>query len=278
MIKLPGLERLGTLGFVGERKAVSLLCLGFFTTLFFMIGLSARTELPEWVPVFTGMFLVYVTAFMGVAAEWFWGRWFAVGLGYWGCTMAVMAFVTTRSFPPAMVIFGVMHALIAVCLLGEKMAAVFDAKPAWRERWKLDEQGVLRVRKSVTRMASSLPALIMFALAPREGQSLAAFGAPVFDSALLALAAMGLVAMAGFLVTRRTWAVLALGAVGVGVFAKAILGGGHLFSSQMYFDPAALPHAACGFQLAGLFAGAMMIAACLPFAYPMARFVLSGRK
>ena len=50
-MKLPGLDRLGSVGFVGERKALSLLCLGFYTTLFFMIGLSARSELPEWVPV-----------------------------------------------------------------------------------------------------------------------------------------------------------------------------------------------------------------------------------
>src|SRR6185369_5783243 len=125
-MKLPGLDRLGSVGLVGERKAIALLCLGFYTTLFFMIVLSARTELPEWLPVFVGMTTVYVIAFMGVAAEWFWGRWFATGLGYWGCTMAVMAFVTTRSFPAPMIVFGVMHGLISVCLLGEKMAAVFD--------------------------------------------------------------------------------------------------------------------------------------------------------
>src|SRR5438270_1336820 len=122
-MKLPFMDKLGSVGLVGERKAISLLCLGFYVTLFFMIGLSARTELPEWVPVFAGMFAVYVTAFMAVAAEWFWGRWFATGLGYWGCTMAVMAFVTTRSLPTPMIIFGVMHALTALCLQGEKMAA-----------------------------------------------------------------------------------------------------------------------------------------------------------
>jgi hypothetical protein len=278
MIKLPGLDRLGTVGFVGERKAISLLCLGFYTTLFFMIGLSARSELPEWVPVFASMFLVYTTAFISVAAEWFWGRWFAIGLGYWGCTMAIMAFVTTRSFPPALVIFGVMHGLISLGLMGEKMAAVFDAKPAWRERWKLDEQGVLRVRKSVTRMASSLPALIMFALAPREGQSLATFGLPATDALLLGLAAMGIVSMIAFLVTRRTWAVLALGAVGVAVFARALTNGGHLYSGNLLFDPSSLPAAQFGFELSGVFAGAMLIAASLPFAGPIASFVLRGRK
>ena len=111
-MKLPFMDTLGSVGLVGERKAMALLCLGFYTTLFFMIGLSARTELPEWVPVFSAMTLMYALAFFSVAAEWFWGRWFATGLGYWGLTMTVMAWVTTRSLPPAMIIFGTMHGIV----------------------------------------------------------------------------------------------------------------------------------------------------------------------
>src|SRR6476646_7827855 len=108
-MKLPFMDTLGSVGLVGERKALALLCLGFYTTLFLMIVLSPRTELPELVPVFSAMTLMYIVAFFSVAAEWFWGRWFATGLGYWGCTMAVMAFVTTRSFPTPMIVFGAMH-------------------------------------------------------------------------------------------------------------------------------------------------------------------------
>src|SRR5258707_12686572 len=122
-MKLPFMDTLGSVGLVGERKALALLCLGFYTTLFFMIGLSARTELPEWVAVFTAMTLMYGIAFFSVAAEWFWGRWFATGLGYWGITMTIMALVTTRSLPPAMIIFGSMHAVAAVCLAGGNIAA-----------------------------------------------------------------------------------------------------------------------------------------------------------
>jgi hypothetical protein len=207
-MKLPGVDALGSVGLVGERKALALLCLGFYTTLFFMVGLSARTELPEWLPVFIGMTVIYTTAFMGVAAEWFWGRWFATGLGYWGCTMAVMAFVTTRSLPPQMIIFGVMHALISLCLAGEKMAAVFDAKPQWRERWKLDDQGVLRVRRSVTRAASSLPALVMFALAPRENAGSFAVG---WDLTAIVLGALAIAALIGLLTSLRTWTILSRG-------------------------------------------------------------------
>lgn len=275
-MKLPGLDRLGSVGLVGERKALALLCLGFYTTLFFMIGLSARTELPEWVPVFVGMTLIYVTAFLAVGAEWFWGRWFATGVGYWGCTMAIMAFVTTRSLPTPMVVFGVMHGLVALCLMGEKMAAAFDAKPAWRERWKLDEQGVIRVRRSVTRAASSLPALIMFALAPREGGE--AFGVARFDPITVGLATLGVIAVIGLLTTRRTWNVMALGAVGVAVLWRAFAATGTLFATHSYIDPTTLPHATCAFQLLGIFAGAGLVAASLPFLGPIASFVLRGRR
>lgn len=279
-MKLPILDSLGRVGFVGERKALALLCLGFYTTLFFMIGLSARTELPEWVPVFVGMTIIYTTAFMGVAAEWFWGRWFATGLGYWGGTMAIMAFVTTRSLPAPMVVFGIMHALVIACLAGEKMAAAFDAKPAWREKWKLDEQGVIRVRKSVTRAASSLPALIMFALAPREAAETFALQ---YDPAAWALLAMGVLAV-GSLLERRAYAPLLLGAAGALSLVKALASPGALYHTSVpytgssYLDPAGLPHANCALPILGVFAGAAMLAACAPFLQPIASYLLRGRR
>jgi hypothetical protein len=256
------LERLGRVGFVGERKALALMCLGFYATLFFLIGLSARTELPEWVPVFVGMMLVYLTGFFAVAAEWFWGRWFATGIGYWGVTMTGMALVAARGLPPAMVVFGTMHALITVCLAGEKMAVAFDAKPGWRERWKLDEQGVVRVRRSVTRAASSLPALIMFALAPRESAGLGV--------TLFAIAALGL----GGVLARRTWGVLALGAgglLGIGA-ALGLCCQQSLGAEAMGLFGGLAPIVATPALLVG-FAGAALLAAALPFAAPMARFL-----
>ena len=263
-MKLPYVDALGSVGLVGERKALALLCLGFYTTMFFMIGLSARTELPEWVPVFSAMTLMYGVTFFAVAAEWFWGRWFATGLGYWGVTMAIMAWVTTRTLPPAMIIFGSMHALVSVCLMGEKMAAVFDAKPAWRARWKLDDQGVIRVRKSVTRAASSLPALIMFALAPREGQE------------MLGLAAFALVlAGIGGVLVQRTFGVILLAAGGVATTALAVFGsppvGGWISAFGPFSDLSA-----AGIWL-GAIAGALSLAAVLPFVRPMAAYVLRRR-
>ena len=267
-MKLPGVDRLGSLGFVGERKALALLFLGFYCTLFFLVGVSARTELPEWVPLFIGMTLIYCTAFFAVAAEWFWGRWFAVGLGYWGLTMTGMAWVTTRSLPAGLVIFGAMHGLVALCLLGEKMAAAFDAKPGWRERWKLDEQGVIRVKKSVTRAASSLPALVMFALAPRNDQALFAS-----HTAALTLGALALVGVAGLLL-ERTWGVILIAVAGAGCFLAAIgVQAAPLGSTAMSLFGEPLAHVVELPQLPLTFAGVMLIAAAVPFLAPMARFL-----
>jgi hypothetical protein len=270
------MDRLGSIGYVGERKAVALLCMGFFSTLFFMIALSARTEIPEFFPMFAAMTLLYVTAFMGVAAEWFWGRWFATGLGYWGVTMTIMTIVTTRSAPTQIIVFGVMHGLMSVLLQGEKMAALFDAKPEWREKWKLDEQGVIRVRKSVTRAASSLPALILFALAPRQDQSL--YGLASFDAITLTLVGLVVVSLVSLLVSRRTWAVLMLGASGVALLLRAVTVDARLFASGIYFEPATMPHADCVLHLVGALGGLLLISASLPFVGPMASYLARGRR
>jgi hypothetical protein len=266
-MKLPYMDALGSVGLVGERKALALLCLGFYTTLFFMIGLNARTELPEWVAVFAAMTLMYGLAFFSVAAEWFWGRWFATGLGYWGMWMTVMAWVTARSLPPPMIIFGSMHAIVAVCLAGSKMASAFDAKPAWRAKWKIDDQGVIRVRKSVTRAASSLPAVIMFVLAPREGQE------------MLGLAAFALVAtgLTGVLL-ERTFGVMALAAGGV-------MTGLLLLSGSWPVGTGAVYHAvSLGYDVGplmtpavGALGAALAVAAATPFLRPMAAYVLRRR-
>src|SRR6185436_9720780 len=119
------------------------LCLGFYATIFTVMGLIAMAQLPEWTACFFGMAACYVIGFFAVAADWFWGRWFAIGLGYSGLTMAVMSIIATGQIMLQMAVFGVMHGLVSGCLLGEKMAACYEAKPEWRARWNLDEQGVI---------------------------------------------------------------------------------------------------------------------------------------
>ena len=55
-------------------------------------------------------------------------------------------------------------------LAGKKMAARYDLQEGWRQRYGMDEFGVARLRKTVTRAAASLPSLILWALGPKEGQ------------------------------------------------------------------------------------------------------------
>jgi len=253
---------------VGERKALALLCLGFYVTLFFLSAASAPANgIPEWVPLFVGLMCIYILGFFAVAAEWFWGRWFAVGLGYWGLTMTVMAYVQLRMLPPAMVIFGAMHGLISLCLLGEKMAAAFDAKPGWREKWKLDEQGVVRVKKSVTRAASSLPALVMFALAPRQDESL-------FSShtAALTLGALALLGLGGLLV-RRTWGVVVMAAAGAACLAATFTLAPPVMDASAPSILGGLVPLMASPRLVMAFAGLMLLAASTPFLRPMTRFL-----
>jgi hypothetical protein len=213
-MKLPGMDglssTLGKVGLVGERKAISLLCLGFYTTLFFLITLTARTELPEWLPLSVGMLLIYAVAFVGVAAEWFWGRWFATGLAWSGVMIAVAGLVAV-GWMPVLAIFGTLHLLVVLSLTGKKMAARYDLQEAWRAKYKMDDFGVARLQKTVTRSAASLPSLIIWALAPKEeGMALAAL--------LLATAGVwGLVRM-------RSWGVLSLGAAGALVAAEGHVG------------------------------------------------------
>jgi hypothetical protein len=274
-MKLPGMERLGSVGLVGERKGVALLSLGFYCTLFTMLTLSARSELPEWLPAFGAMTALYITAFMSVAAEWFWGRWFATGLGYWGTTVAIFSIIMTQSLPPAMVVFGVMHALVALCLAGEKMAARFDARPEWREKWKLDEHGVVRVRKAVTRAASSLPFLVLWALAPRQGED--AFATGVHPASMILLLVVAVLAFGVLVGTRRTWALLGLGATGLLVIWKSLASNGSLHTIHSYVDPAGLPHADCSLAVFGALGGVALVAAAVPFVLPILAFLRPRR-
>jgi hypothetical protein len=256
-MKLP--EQVSQFGLVGERKALALLVLGFYATVFMIMGLIAMSQLPEWTACFFGLSVCYGVGFFAVAADWFWGRWFAIGLGNSGLMMAIMSVVATREVIPSMVVFGAMHAVVSLCLLGEKMAGVYEARTDWRAKWNLDDQGVIRVKHSVSRAAASLPSLILWALAPREGAALA----------VLALTAVGLFGM----LRGRTWGVLAIAGAGVASIASALGASGQYFYSMDLSSPymTGVPAQAFGFA-----SGALLLLAAVPFLRPMARFVRSA--
>jgi hypothetical protein len=54
---------------------------------------------------------------------------------------------------------------------GKKVAALYEGQPLWRQRYGLDEYGVARVGKVVSRTSASLPSLVLWALAPKEPES-----------------------------------------------------------------------------------------------------------
>lgn len=190
---------------LGERRAVSLLVLGFNTTIF---ALGALALGGDWAALFLGLSAVYGLAFFALAAEWFWARWYALGIGMSGMSMALIG-MANLGWNEALAVWGLMHLVIYAPLLGEKMAERYENKLEWRERYNIDEYGVARLKRAVSGAATALPTLVMFTLAPRQGAAFLLLGG------LAALAGVGLWG----LVRLRFWGVLALGAslLGTGV-------------------------------------------------------------
>ena len=191
--------KLKDLGYERERAALALLALGFITFFYFLIGFNTP---PEWTRVFWGLCLLYLTAFLGIASQWFWARWFAKGLAGSGFMIGVMALVMV-GWHPALAVYTALHGSIVALLMGAKMSERYELQPAWRERYKMDEYGVARLGKAVTRGSAALPSLVMYALAPREGDQMV----------WLPFLALGLGIVGLHAVLRlRSWGLLALGA------------------------------------------------------------------
>jgi hypothetical protein len=241
-------ERLGALGFERFRRALAALALSFFAILYTLLAL----QVPEgWGPALGGLAACYVVAFFAVSAEWFWGRWFATGIGWSGIMVAVIGMFQV-GWVPALAIYGALHALVVLPLAGRSMAARYDLQEGWRARYKMDDFGVARLRKTITRAAASLPSVILWALGPKQpGQGM-----------LLALVTMAL-ALAGMagLVRLRTWGWLAVGASGL-----VALGAGHLGAPSV-----------ASLGIAPELAGTLLLAAAIPFAAPAFRFLRQRR-
>ncbi len=235
-------DKLGTLGFEGPRRAAAALALSIFVVLYLFLSFNAP---PGWGPAFAALGLCYLVAFFSVVAGWFWGRWFATGLGWSGLMVAGISLVMV-GWAPALAIYGALHALVVLPLSGKSMAAHYDLQEGWRQRYKMDELGVARLRKTITRSAASLPSLILWALGPKEGQGM-----------WLSLAALGLTLLGLRGVVRlRTWGWLTLaGAAGL------LLGGADVPGLS-------------AFEVAGpRLATVLLLAAVGPFVLPAIRYV-----
>lgn len=237
---------------VGIRRAIALLFLGFYVTQFAM---TAGLGPDETFAFSLGLALCYGLAFVGLAAEWFWARWFAIGVGNFG-SLALLLLLQV-GVEPLITFFGVSHLIIWVMLLGEGMAAKYEHSEATAERWNFQEESLILMRRAVKSAGTTLPFLILYTLAPRP------------DALQLAALGLGVVGLAALL-RGRTWGVLALGSAGAVALADGLGWLGAPVVSYLPFTPQGSPMLYGPF--AGLAAGFMLLIPLL-FARPMVRYL-----
>jgi hypothetical protein len=258
------LEQLNDFGFAKTRRAVAALSLSMFVTLYLLLALNAPAG-PEWTPAFLGLSLCYLVAFVGVVAEWFWGGWFASGLGWSGVMVATLSMVL-MGWNPALAIYGGLHGLIVALLLGKRVAALYEQQDGWKQKLGMDDFGVARLRKTVTRAAASLPSLVLWALAPKEpGQGM------LHAIFLISAAGLGIAGLGGLL-RLRAWSVVA---VAVSAAALLVHGAAHCGVTELAHDASGLylRLAVLPVVLGTLVAGLLLLTSLAPLARPTLAFL-----
>jgi hypothetical protein len=241
---------------VGIRRAIALLLLGFYVTQFAMTAWLGPDEL---LACYLGLALCYGLAFIGLAAEWFWARWFSMGVGNFGSLLLLVLFKT--GMEPIILFFGLTHLAISVLLMGEGMASRYEHSEATQERWNFQEESLILMRRAIRSAGSTLPFLILYALAPRPE--------------MLQLAAIGLgVAGTYGLLRARTWGVLALGGAGLAALVDGLGFAGAPSVGYLLLSPLA-PQGATWMiygPVFGILAGGLLLAP-IAFASPMVRYL-----
>ncbi len=248
-----GLAILASMGrLTGERRAIAAALLVFYAFLYLLVALAPP---PGWAAAFSAMALVYGAGFFGLVAGYFWARWYAIGLGMSGLITAVFS-VIQIGMEPVLLFYGATHAGVSLFLWGGGMSSAFDGRKEWRERFHLDENSTHKLGKSVIRLGISLPYIVLYALAPKDGAG----------EAIFAMLAGGLV-LAGIvaLFRLRTWGVAAL-AGGVVALAASLVTGA--FGLAPFGNGYALNMTAAG--AAGML---LVIAALAPFFRPVTRYL-----
>lgn len=189
---------------VGIRRAFALLFLGFYVTQFAM---TAGLGPDDLFACYFGLALTYGIAFVGLAAEWFWARWFAIGVGNFGSLILLALFQVGAE--PIFMFIGGTHLVIWLSLLGEGMASRYEHSAETAERWNFQEESLVLMRRAVKSAGTTIPFLILYTLAPRP------------DAVALTALALGVAGLVGLL-RARTWGVLALGAAGIIALADGL--------------------------------------------------------
>jgi hypothetical protein len=260
--------RLKAVAFEKERVALALLSLAFFGIVYLLVASNAP---PDWGRAFVALALCYLTGFMALASAWFWARWFASGLGWSGLMVGIVGLITL-GWHPTLATYAGLHGIIVVTLLGPRIASLYDQQPAWRQRFAMDEFGVARLRRAVTRAAASLPSLIVWALGPRERPGTAA---------ALLLALLALSGLHGLL-RLRAWSLVALGGAGLALVATGVwMSSFEVAAPPGQGGPVAGTAVAWASALASappllaVVTGALLVAAVLPLVKPAVRFLRS---
>ncbi len=262
------------IGLVKTRRAVAALPLSFFVMLYVMVSMNA----PDgWTGALVGLSACYLVAFLAIVAEWFWGRWFASGIAWSGVMVGAISLVMLGWSIPLALYTG-LHGLVLVLLMGPKMAALYDLQEAWRAKFRMDEFGVARLRKTVTRAAASLPGMILWALGPKNpDQSL------VHGAFALGLGALGVIGL-GAILRGRTWGLLALAttALCLTVHAPWHARGTEFLGAVPFLVEPSFARALGGFPgavvllaLSSAVIGVILAAAVAPFAVPLVRALRS---
>jgi hypothetical protein len=240
----------------GERKALASAFLAFYGLLFLVVAMAPP---PGWQTCFAALAGIYGLGFFALVAGYFWARWYAIGLGMSGLISGVIS-CWQVGLEPILVFYGLSHGAVSLLLWGGAMAGGFDGKKDWRERFHLDENGTHRLGKSVIRLGISLPYVVMYGLAPREGSG----------AVLLAAGGLALVALGGYaLVKMRTWGVLALAGGALGLAATA-----HVTPFAVSFSHGY----AVQTGVLGVAAVTLLVMAVAPFAAPMVRYLRTGER
>lgn len=238
----------------GERRALAAAVLAFYTFLHFLVALMPP---PGWGACYWALTAVYGLGFFALVAGYFWARWYSMGLGLYGGVVGIIGLIYL-GWEPILVFYAGTHLGAAVVLFGSGMAKRFDGRQDWRSRFHLDEDGVNRLGRAVLRLGLSLPFMITYALAPKDGmESLAIAG--------VGLAGLGLWA----LIRMRSWGVLALmgsaAALGLSVFTAPDTA---YLARGWSVDLIAL----------GTASAILVAAAAAPFVVPMTRYVIRGEE
>ncbi len=239
----------------GERRALAAAVLAFYGFIYLLVAMNPPG--PEWTAAFAGMALCYGIGFFSLVTGYFWARWYSIGVGMSGLITAVFSIIQI-GMEPVLMFYGATHAFISLALWGNGMSRFFDGRKEWRERFHLDENATHKLGKSVIRLGISLPYVILYALAPRDGA-----GETLMAAVAGAVAVSGLIGM----VRLRGWSVLVLA------------GGAGLVAVSLAAMPCGSAIAAFGngyavnVEAAGFAALLALVAALAPMARPLARYL-----